>query len=133
MDEAGYDNQLRIDAGAISTTDHDSEFFSFRIQRDITQPVYLRIIVAAPFAATDSVYIDEVAVVKGTELYNGGPYIAAFSGVTPAVNKDEWTLTVANDRAGSLQEWCHRAFDMAGKGLLLPISGATNIPDAVIS
>jgi len=118
----------------ISEDVHDSECFSFRVQRDITQPLYFRIIAMGAIAAGTDVYIDEIAIVKGTQLYKGGPYVAVFSGVTAAVNEDEWTLTATNDRAGEFQEWFNRIFDMAGKGLLLPSSGSGSlIPDTLIS
>jgi len=96
-------------------------------------PVYLRLWMNGPVADGSSIYIDEVAVVKGRELYSGGPYVAAFPGATPAVVEDAWTLTVTNDRGGALQEWWNRAFAMADNDLLLPTSGTgTNIPDTVI-
>ncbi len=133
VDAEGYENELRIDASTISQGIHDSEFFSFRLRRDIVQPVYLRIYITAALAAGDVIYIDEMVVVRATELYTGGPFVAVISGATPAVVEDNWSLTVANNRAGDLQEWFHRAFDMASKGLLLPISGTgTHIPDTVI-
>jgi len=132
QDGEGNDNQLRIDAGLISRTSHDSEFFSFRLQRSVTQPVYLRIRISSAISSLDSVYIDEVVVIKGVGLYAGGPYVAAVSGKTPAVNEDNWDLVSTNDRAGSFQEWYNRAFDMAGKRLLLPTSGTTAINDSLI-
>jgi hypothetical protein len=95
-------------------------------------PVYLRIRISNPIPAGDSVYIDEVAVVAGTELYDGGPYVAVFSGVTPAVVEDDWVLTATNDRGGEWQTMYNRAFDMVGKGFLLPTSGTTLLPDSLI-
>jgi len=74
-----------------------------------------------------------MAVVLAKELYAGGPFVGIFSGATPAVNDDAWTLTVTNDRAGQFQEWYERAFDMRNKGFLLPTSGVTLIPDSLIS
>lgn len=132
LDGEDYENVLRIDAGAISTDQHDSQFFSFRISREVTQPVYLRIRIVNPVTDGDTIYIDEVAVALASELYKGGPFVAAFSGKTPAVNEDKWNLVSTNDRAGSFQEWYNRAFDMAGKGYLLPSSGITLIPNALI-
>ena len=132
LDGDGYENVMRIDAGAISTDRHDSEFFSFRVARSVTQPVYLRIRIVNPVTAGDTIYIDEVAVVQATELYRGGPFVAAFSGKTPAVNEDAWDLVSTNDRAGKFQEWYNRAFDMAGKGYLLPSAGVTLIPNSLI-
>lgn len=132
MDAAGHENSLKIDVAALPVDDHESLFFSFRLKRDVVQPVYLK--VYAPWGLADgtAVYLDEVVVVKATEFYDSGPLVGAVSGKTAAVVEDNWTLTVANDRAGTLQEWFHRAFDMAGKGLLLPVSGTTLIPDTVV-
>lgn len=81
----------------------------------------------------ESIYIDDMVVVAGRELYAGGPWVAAVGGATPAVNGDEWTLTVANNRAGKFQEWFNRVFDMSPKGLLLPTSGTTLINDNLIA
>lgn len=80
----------------------------------------------------DVLYFDEMVVVQATELYKGGPYVEAVSGATAAVLEDLWTLTLTNNRAGDLQEWFQRAFDMANKDFLLPSSGTTNVPDALI-
>jgi hypothetical protein len=88
--------------------------------------------VHTPIAADTSVYIDEMGIVQATELYDGGPFVAAFAGVDAAVNEDAYTLTVANDRAGELQTWYDRSFAMRNKGFLLPTSGTNLIPDSVI-
>ncbi|MCL4853623.1 MAG: hypothetical protein KJZ78_19890 [Bryobacteraceae bacterium] len=88
---------------------------------------------ASLLEAEAALYIDEVAVAAGRELYKGGPYVAAFAGAMPAALEDSWVLTATNDGAGAIQTWYHRSFDMAGKGLLLPTTGAgAAIPDTVI-
>ena len=102
----------------VNTLGHDSRFFSFRLKNTVRQPVYLHIS-AQPFNYDESLYIGELAVVKGIELYSGGPFVAAFNGVEPAEG-DEFVLTSTNNRAGELQEWFDRVFGMATKGLLLP-------------
>ncbi len=132
-DKEGNVNQKKITVASISATSHDSQSFFFRMTRQHRMPVYLRIRAATPIADGTSVYIDEMAVVAATELYDGGPFVAIFAGATPAVIEDAWTLTVTNSRAGQLQEWYDRAFDMRSKGFLLPTSGTTLIPDSVIS
>lgn len=134
-DKQGGYNGIRINCADISNAANtwDSHFFSFRLKRNAKMPVFLRIWLNNPMPATHVIFIDEMCIVAGTELYDGGPYAAAFPGATPAVNEDNWDLTVTNDRAGQLQEWYHRAFDMADKGLLLPSSGTgTQVPDTVI-
>lgn len=141
IDPQGYDNGIRIDLGETSMTGHDSHFFSFRLRRTLRQRVFLRIRITAPVTNLESVYIDQMAVVKATELYDGGPYVAAFSGATAAMVEDNWSLSVTNDRAGRFQEWFDRAFSMRAKGLLLPsegttysqLAGATVVPDSLIA
>ena len=135
QDKQGASNDVRVDILGL-TEDHSSHFFSFRLKRGVSQPCYLRIRVTAPPDLPDTeIYIDEMAVVKGTQLYAGGPWVAVFSGATPAVIEDKWTMTVANDRAGALQDYCDRMFDLVGKKMLFPsdAAGAETIPDTVIS
>ena len=132
-DAAGMPNRLKVNLDGVSRSSHDSQYFSFRTQRGHVNPVYLKIQVYNPMDSGAAVYLDEMAIVKGTELYDGGPWVACFTGVTAAVVDDNWTLTVANSRAGKIQEWFNRCFDMSDKGLLLPSSGAALIPENVIS
>lgn len=85
--------------------------------------------------ASREVYFDEWAMVPMTRLYPGGPYATLFAGPTDFEIDDKITLAVTNDRAGLLQEWYNRNFDMAGKDLLLPShsGGSETIPDTVVS
>lgn len=135
QDKQGANNELRVDMTALTDV-HSSHWFSFRIQREVKQPCYLRIrIVSTVPNPDDEIYIDEMAVVRGTQLYAGGPWVAVFSGAQPAVIEDAWTLTVANNRAGALQDYCDRMFDLVGKRMLFPsnAAGVETIPDTVIS
>ncbi|MEA3225525.1 MAG: hypothetical protein U9Q07_06205 [Planctomycetota bacterium] len=119
-----------ITATSISATDHDSEWFSFRVPPGTNMPVYLRIRISTAITDTCSVFFDDVAVVEGTRFYAGGPYVAVLAGVTNPGPDDTWSLVVANDRAGDIQEWYNRVFDMDGKGLLLPVFGTSLIPES---
>lgn len=132
VDAAGNSNSLTVDPATLGNTTHDSKWFSFRLKRDQPQPVYLRIRTETAMTNGTSVYFDEMAIVLGTELYPSGPYASAFAGATAAVKGDNWTLACTNDRAGELQTWCDRMFDLAAKRLLLPTAGSTTIPDSVI-
>ena len=132
-DADGNENALRVNAGTLSTTSHESKFFSFRLKKTVVWPVYLRIRATAAWALDDSVYIDDVAVAKGQELYTGGPFMAAFSGKTTPVVGDKWTLAATNNRGGLVQEHFQRFFDMSTKGLLLPVTGTTQITNSVVS
>lgn len=128
QDGEGNDAELVLTAAAIGTSDHDSEWFSFRIPAGTVQPVYLRIRISTAVDNTASIFFDDLAIVAGTRLYVGGPWVAVFKGATPPHPDDVWTFEVENDRAGVLQEWYNRVFDMDGKGLLLPVTGTNLIP-----
>jgi hypothetical protein len=131
-DDLGAPAELRVNYSSLSRWAFTSHGFSFRLAAGTRMPVYLRIRVARPFATDVRVYLDEMALVKGTQLYAGGPYAALFTGADASRLEDGWTITVTNNRAGDFQTWFNRVFDMAEKGLLLPSSGTTNIPDALI-
>lgn len=133
-DPEGNNNSTTFDlTSALSIDVFTHDFFSFRLQKNQTLPVYLEIQTTTAISSGTSYYIDEMAVVQGTELYAGGPFVATFGGKTAAIEGDKWNLTVTNDRAGKVQEFWNRVFDMADLELLLPISGSTLIPDTVIS
>jgi hypothetical protein len=117
-----------VTVSAISTSDHDSEWFSFRCPKDQAQPVYLRIRISTVIPNTASVFFDEIAVAEGTRLYAGGPYVAVFDGATVPGKDNTWDLTATNNRAGGIQEWYNRVFAMADLDLLLPTSGSSLIP-----
>lgn len=133
LDGEGNVAEERINCGTLPLGTHESHWFDFRLPQGTRQPVYLRIWQRSPLSWGDSIYVDEMVVIKGTELYTEGPFVAVVSGITPSVTEDEWTLTVTNDRAGAFQEWFHRAFDMRAKRLLLPSSGTIHIADTLIA
>ena len=129
-DSEGTANSHSITLTDLTST-HSSHSFSFRLNKTTTQPVYLRLRISVTESGKD-IFIDEVAVAQATQLGAGGPHVAVFTGATASKNGDTYTLTVTNSRAGSLQEWYHRAFDMASKNLLLPSAASGNVPDSVI-
>jgi len=123
QDEAGNAAELVLTAADISDSDHDSEWFSFRLPAGQLLPVYLRIRISVAVDNTCSVFFDDVAIAEARRLYAGGPYVAVFAGRTPPGADDTWDLAASNDRAGSIQEWYNRVFNMADKDLLLPVTG----------
>lgn len=129
-----------IDSQALTLTVENITAATFRsawmtVRRPAANPAaWLRVRASTALNDGKSVWIDEMSLVKGTQLYAGGPWVAAVATRTDPALDATWTLTATNDRAGQLQTWFDRAFDMAGLGLLLPSAVATNlIPDSVIS
>lgn len=139
-DKQGVANSFTFNAASLTTSwKHLSTLVTgecvFRMPLVVPPLVYLRIRISTAISNTTSAFFDHAALVALTELYSGGPLVAVFSGSNDLKNEDNWTLTVTNDRAGELQEYYNRNFNMAGLGLLLPSNdaGAETIPDTVIA
>lgn len=142
-DDQGTANSITFNATALSDTvfKHLTALVSgstecvFRTPTNLPPLVYLRIRISTAVTSTRSVFFDRASLVALTEIYPGGPLLAAFSGAADFVFGDEFTITAANNRAGLLQEWSNRVFDMANQGLLLPsnAAGGETIPDSVVA
>ncbi len=133
-DDAGTNNSFTFTGAGLATTTA-AKSGTFRTPTAIPPIVYVRIRISTAVSAGTSVFIDEVTLVEMTELYTGGPYVAAFSGPTNWVVDDKLTLTVTNDRAGALLEWMDRVFDLRANRLLLPTDsgGTETIADSLIA
>lgn len=131
-DAQAGDNDVAYDLTGALTTSFVSHFFTVRLTKAQTQPVYLEILTTSAISAGTSVYIDEMAMVVMRELYTGGPSVAVFSGKAPPLVGDKWNLSVANGREGSWQTAFDRLFDMRSKQLLLPIAGSLHLLDSLI-
>lgn len=124
-DEASTNNSFTIPATGL-TTSYDYRSGTFRTPKTLPPIVYLRIRITTAISNTSSVFVDHASLVEMTEMYPGGPSLAIFSGSSDftkgggQVVGDYFSVAVANDRAGEIQEWFDRNFDMKGKGLLLP-------------
>lgn len=139
-DAAGTANSFTIDCTAL-TTSYVSKTGVFRLPRVLPPIVYLRIAQTVAISNTSSVYLDHAALARMDSLYAGGPEVKVFSGSTrfrkgaDQVTPDKFTLTLTNNRAGLIQEWFQRVFDLASKGLLLPsdTGNTESVSDALVS
>lgn len=133
VDTAGGSNSHTFDLTAADVdTDYTAGWFAIRVKPSQAQPLYLQINVEDLEAGT-TYCLDEVLLVQGTQLYAGGPIVAAVQGKAAPSIGDKWTLTATNNRAGEFQTWFDRVFDMRSKGYILPSAGSTNIPDSLIA
>lgn len=106
----------------------------FRTPTDMPDSTYLRIRISTAISNGTSVFIDEVCLVAMTQLYVGGISAAAFTGRQFWSVEDTIRLTVANDRAGVLNEYCNRIFALQSQELLLPTNrtGSESIADSLV-
>lgn len=139
-DSEGNANSMTFNAADLTTSwKHLSDLVSgetvFRTPEVVPDLVYFRLRISTAVSSGTSVFVDNVAMVSMSELYSGGPLVAAFGGSVEFKSGDKWTITTTNDRAGLVQEWYNRNFDMAEKGLLLPSNsaGSETVPDTVVA
>lgn len=102
----------------------------FRTPRLLPSVLRLRVRLSTAMPAGKNLYIDRAAFAQPTQLYTGGPFVAAFSGNTNFVNGDYLTVAVTNDYAGVIQSYANRVFDMRSLNLLLNSSDSPTILDS---
>lgn len=139
-DDEGNANSFTLDCTALSGTfKHAREVANgptvIRTPAIVPPIVYLRIRFSTALPGTSILYLDHVALAAMSEIYPGGPLAAAFSGSKTFKAGDSWDIAITNNRAGKLQEFYNRCFDMASLGLLLPsnAAGGETIPDSVVA
>jgi hypothetical protein len=133
-DDEGTANTLTISATGL-TTSYAAKNVAFRTPRVLPPQVYLRYRISTAVSNTSSVFADDFSLVAMTQIYSGGPSVAAFEGNIAWAIGDRYGLAVTNDRAGEFHEWMDRNFDLKAKGLLLPTTSGVGItiPDSLIS
>lgn len=72
-----------------------------------------------------SVLVDELVLAEPTPLYRGGPEVLIVRGSADFRNEDRFTLAVANDRAGEMQNFFDQVFDTCNMNLTLPLLALT--------
>lgn len=135
LDQQGVSQSITFNASALlNNFQHLSALQTgecyFRTPAILPTSVYLRVRVSTAVTSGKSVFIDQVGLTTPTMLYAGGPLVAAFSGGNSFTTADTWQLTITNDRAGYIREWCERNFAMSQLGLLFPTSTSPTIPDS---
>lgn len=142
-DDASTDNKLRIDLTALTTSYKatgamTTELLSstkpfFRLPKVLPSTIKLRVRLSTALDNAKSVFIDRLAMAAATQCYDGGPYIAAFSGATKWVINDFFSHAVSNNYGGLLLRAFERLFQMRQKGIAFPSSGSPTISDSLIA
>lgn len=138
VDDAGNNLQTTVGLNGGSGVDTSftkvSAFFSTPRQLPATGGVYLEIAFTTAPSSPKVLYVDHISFVRATQLYTGGPYVAAFSKDTPNAKGDYYTVAVANSFPyNSFARALDRFFSMRSLGLYLPsTSGSATVSDALI-
>jgi hypothetical protein len=133
QDDAGNNLSYTRNLSAQVTTSYQcfTAFFSTPRQLPTTMQVAYGFSTAP--ANGISLFLDLAAVVAGTQLYNGGPFVAGFSGADRTALDDYYDLAVANSLgSNSFARGFDRLYDMRGLGVYFPSSNSPTIPDALV-
>jgi hypothetical protein len=132
-DSAGTVNRVSVNLTSVSSSSHTGVSGVFRLPVDYSGPVTFVIQASTAINSGEAVGIDELVLVDGTRLYNGGPWLAAASGWKSFLN-DRWTVSITNDLAGVWQTTLARFlrwYELVDRPP--PTTGSTLIPDSLLS
>lgn len=139
-DSNGVANALTFNASSLTTSwQHLKDLVSgecvFRLPLVVPPLVYFRLRISTAVTNARSIFFDHLAMAQMRQLYNGGPFVAAFTGAAAFKLEDSFTIAVTNDRAGLVGEYMNRNFSLAQNNLLIPSndSAGETIPDTVAS
>jgi hypothetical protein len=139
-DAQGVPNSFSLSLTTLgSTFKHLSQLVTgetvFRLPGNFSGTPYLRLRLNPALSSTTNLFVDNMAITPMTQLYKGGPFVSGFGGSKPFAAGDGFTVNIANNRAGKIQEHYGRNFPMAAQELLLPsvTNGSETIPDSLIN
>ncbi len=134
-DNQSANNTTSVTLSGVGDTDWHALNAMFRLPDTLPTTLYLEIILTTALTTGTSVYIDLVQGVAATELYASGPYVALFSGGTPATRGDTFSIAYANNEGvASFVRGLDRVFNMRSLRIQLPSngSGSETISDSLI-
>lgn len=136
QDAQGVPNSFTVNLTAL-TTAYAAYGGAFRLDADPPAAVRLRLRVSTPLAGASFLAAD-CCMAAAQTMYQGGPGWNVFSGATPFVGGDGWTVTNTNNQGGAshlatFQTGFQRLFGMDTLNLLLPSSGTPNISNTLIT
>lgn len=136
-DDFGSNLAFTVAHGALSSADWTAVSGSFCTPKVLpTSGQKLNIRVSTALTNGESVYIDDLTMTEvGDPAYTGGIYVSVHAGSTNPIIGDRSLVTVANDRAGEIQEWAERLFDLRAKGMQLysDTAGTETLLDSLIA
>lgn len=135
-DAQGVNNSFTVTLSTL-TTGYVAYSGTFRLSATPPASVQLQLRISTDLAGASFLAAD-VCCAAVRAMYQGGPGYNVFSGATPFVGGDGWTITNTNNQGGAsylatFQTGFQRLFSMTEMGLLLPSSGSPNISNALIT
>ena len=137
-DDAGTNNTISKTLTSVGASWVNVTGF-FRTKTTFSGTARLRIRLTTAVSVGTTLLIDDVHMTEATELYTGGPYVAAFRGTTDVMKNDYWTIAIANNMSaagtagGVLQTAFEQFFKMRESGYILPsvTDGSQTVADTL--
>jgi hypothetical protein len=116
-----------------ATTSYAAYGGFLRTPRILPSTVRIQIDYTTALPAAETNEIDQMVLAAPTQAYPGGPYLAIFSGSTPFVANDRFTVPVTNSLGNSsFARSLDRELGLKALGLRIPSSGSPTIADGLI-
>jgi hypothetical protein len=105
----------------------------FRTPVSLPATYGIRVRLSTALSTSSTLYLDNLALATGTQLYPGGLFSRVFSGATPFQINDSFTATVSNNYSSKWAQALDRFLNLRTLGLKIPSSGSPTISDSLIS
>lgn len=133
-DDAGNSLTYTWNMSAEVTTAYQRFTAAFSTPRQLPTTVRLEVGLGTAPASGISLYVDLIAAAAGTQLYNGGPFIAAFSDADRTAEGDNWAVAITNDlTTKSFALGMDRLYGMRNMGVYFPSAASPTIPDSLVT
>ena len=134
QDDAGTQQRFQIPlTSGVSTSQFTTFAKTFFLPSPLPDSVFFRVRFGTALSNTVICYLDSCSFgAQATQLYDGGPYIAAVSTFDKLAIGDNWNIAIANDLRGATQTLFWRLFDRPDLKLPSSIGGFETISDALI-
>ncbi len=129
-DDASTNNQIATTVSTISNSAYSAIGGFFITPKSLPSTIYLRVWQSTALAASQSVYVDNIYLSEAQQAYSRGPFIEAISGSVDFAVDDTFTVTVANNYAGSMQTnlaWALNTKTRPGKDFPTAAAGAPGV------
>lgn len=135
-DSSGTNNYASFDLTAIAANTWIAKSCVFRLPKAI--PAGLKLRFQGGCSAGTNLFVDRICLAPMIQPYAGSPYLAVFSGATPFVQGDSWSVAVTNDFGGAsyaatFQALFERLFGLQSMGFQLPSASSPTIADTLIT
>lgn len=130
-DDASTANTLSMPMSSENASWNGNHTFFFRTAK-VLPTAGVAILINTTTPSNTTIYL-QAAMCEATELYTGGPYLAAFRGSVDPIVGDKWEVTVSNDWGGKLQTMHDRLLDMKGMDEQLPSAASPTINETLVA